>query len=75
MIWNYVKTAGLISPRINLHIVFRNLIALVTISGKTNETNENFRCLISLSTGHVIIFKQNFYSTKAIIRNSKVFPE
>ena len=35
MIWNYVKTAGLVSLHVSLHVVFRNLVALVITIGKT----------------------------------------
>ena len=35
MIWNYVETAGLVSLHVNLHVVFRNLVAFLITSGKT----------------------------------------
>ena len=35
MIWNYVKTAELVSLHVNLHAVFRNFVKLVITSGKT----------------------------------------
>ena len=35
MIWNYVETAGLLGVHVSLHLVFRNLVALVITSGET----------------------------------------
>ena len=35
MIWNYIKTMGLVSLNMSLHAVFRNLVALIITSGET----------------------------------------
>ena len=52
MIWNYVETTGLV----NLHTVFRNLVALVITIG---ETTENYR---ELQLSHKLEHRPQHYN-------------